>query len=215
LSIFAVLAGLAVLWMLIGPAVALVRATAAEKRAHGLAARLAAVEAQLAAVLASRTPDPLPGTAAAPLQPDGGAAAPIAAASPEAPFFADAEPAAPANTSAPWAPEPAPAAPLASSEPPGESLEGRIGGRWSVLVGGLALALGAIFLVRYSIEQGLLGPGMRIALGFLLAAVLLAAGEALRRRDRALDFPALAKADVPAILSGAGAIAAFATIYAA
>jgi uncharacterized membrane protein len=100
-------------------------------------------------------------------------------------------------------------------EGPRESLESKIGARWTVLVGGLALALGAIFLVRYSIEQGLIGPRMRIALGFLLAALLFAAGERLRRRDRALDLPVIAKADVPAILTGAGGVALFATIYAA
>jgi uncharacterized membrane protein len=84
-----------------------------------------------------------------------------------------------------------------------------------VLIGGLALALGAVFLVRYSIEQGLLGPGMRIALGTLLSAALFAAGEMLRRRDRARMVAIFSRADVPAILTGAGAVAAFATIYAA
>ncbi len=44
-------------------------------------------------------------------------------------------------------------------------------------VGGLALALGGIFLVRYSIEQDLIGPGVRIFLGALLAVGLIAAGE--------------------------------------
>jgi uncharacterized membrane protein len=51
-------------------------------------------------------------------------------------------------------------APASVAHSPRESLESRIGARWSVLVGGLALALGAVFLVRYSIEQGLLGPGL-------------------------------------------------------
>ena len=41
---------------------------------------------------------------------------------------------------------------------PGMSFEERLGTQWAVWVGGLALALGGIFLVRYSIEQGLLGP---------------------------------------------------------
>src|SRR5687768_7528866 len=117
-------------------------------------------------------------------------------------------------SSGPWTPS-APTPSTAAAPARLETLEGQIGGRWSVLVGGLALALGAIFLVRYSIEQGLVGPRMRIALGALLAAVLLAGGELLRRRDRKRDIPALAKADVPAVLTGAGALAAFTTIYAA
>ena len=46
---------------------------------------------------------------------------------------------------------------------PGMSLEERLGTQWAVWVGGIALALGGIFLVRYSIEAGLLGPRVRVA----------------------------------------------------
>jgi uncharacterized membrane protein len=46
-----------------------------------------------------------------------------------------------------------------------------------VWVGGLTLALGGFFMVRYSIEQGLLGPGVRTILGGLFALALLAAGD--------------------------------------
>ena len=53
------------------------------------------------------------------------------------------------------------------------NLEEAIGTRWTVWVGGLALALGAILLVRLSIERGVFGPPVRIGLGFLLAAVLV------------------------------------------
>jgi len=49
-------------------------------------------------------------------------------------------------------------------------LRGTPGDRWVVWVGGVALALGAVFLVRYTIEQGLIGPGVRIMLGALFAA---------------------------------------------
>ena len=64
------------------------------------------------------------------------------------------------------------------------SLEERLGTQWAVWVGGLALALGGIFLVRYSIEAGLLGPRVRVILGALLALVLIAAGEWARRTER-------------------------------
>ncbi|MCJ9674541.1 DUF2339 domain-containing protein, partial [Neorhizobium sp. SHOUNA12B] len=40
-----------------------------------------------------------------------------------------------------------------------ENLESYLGARWPVWVGGVALAFGGIFLVRASIEAGLLGPG--------------------------------------------------------
>src|SRR5262245_42484427 len=54
---------------------------------------------------------------------------------------------------APLPPEPEPvAAAAAVSSAPG--FEERIGTRWAVWVGGAALAVGGIFLVNYSIEQG-------------------------------------------------------------
>ncbi len=94
-------------------------------------------------------------------------------------------------------------------------LESAIGARWSVIVGGIAVALGAVFLVRYTIEAGLLGPQARIALGALFSAFLFAAGEWLRRRDQAFSIAAIPNADIPGILTGAGSVAAFATVYAA
>ncbi len=62
--------------------------------------------------------------------------------------------------------------------------EERIGARWTVWVGGLALALGGVFLVRFAVEQNLLGPVARICLGLLLAIALLVAGEWLRRGEK-------------------------------
>ncbi|MFZ1816042.1 MAG: DUF2339 domain-containing protein [Rhizobiaceae bacterium] len=94
-------------------------------------------------------------------------------------------------------------------------LENAIGAKWSVLLGGLAVALGAVFLVKYSIEAGLLGPRARIASGAIFSAALFAGGEWLRRRDNRFSLPAIPSADIPGIITGVGAIAAFATIYAA
>lgn len=98
---------------------------------------------------------------------------------------------------------------------PRESLEQRLGARWAVWVGGLALALGAIFLVRFSIEAGLLGPGVRIALGALFSLGLLGAGEWLRRSDRVTAFSRIPSANIPGILTAAGTVGLFATVYAA
>src|SRR6266550_4510326 len=56
----------------------------------------------------------------------------------------------PITASSPIAPPPQPAAAA-----PRMSLEERLGTQWAVWVGGLAVVLGGIFLVRYSIEQGL------------------------------------------------------------
>ena len=66
---------------------------------------------------------------------------------------------------------------------PDRGFEETIGTRWVVWIGGLTLALGGFFMVRYSIEAGLLGPGVRTMLGGLFALALLAAanGPAGRR----------------------------------
>lgn len=84
-----------------------------------------------------------------------------------------------------------------------------------VWVGGVALALGGIFLVRYSIERGLIGPGVRVFLGGLLAAALLAAGEWTRRSEIRSNLAGVATAHIPSILTAAGTTVAYATVYAA
>ena len=84
-----------------------------------------------------------------------------------------------------------------------------------VWVGGLTLALGGFFMVRYSIEAGLLGPGVRTLLGGAFALALLAAGEWTRRKESISAIDALPIANIPAILTAAGTAVAFATVYAA
>jgi uncharacterized membrane protein len=95
------------------------------------------------------------------------------------------------------------------------SFEERVGTRWVVWVGGLTLALGGFFMVRYSIEAGLIGPGVRTLLGGAFALALLAAGEWTRRKESVSTIEALPIANIPAILTAAGTSVAFATVYAA
>lgn len=103
----------------------------------------------------------------------------------------------------------------AVDEVPGKSsLESMIGGNWSVILGGITLSLGLIFMVQYSIESGILGPGPRLVVGAILSALLLASGEWLRRSDRHFNLPVYRNADGPGILTAAGAIGAFGVIYA-
>jgi len=94
-------------------------------------------------------------------------------------------------------------------------LEERVGTRWVVWLGGVTLALGGFFLVRYSIDAGLLGPGVRVVLGGVFALVLLAAGEWTRRSENTSTIQILPIANIPAILTAAGTAVAFATVYAA
>lgn len=122
--------------------------------------------------------------------------------------------------------------PPSAATPRGPGLEERLGTRWTVWIGGLALALGALLLVRYAIEQGWFGPGMRVLMGLALALVLIGAGEKLRRQEKAAQpatggppepsadsgydlVPDLSRPSIPAILTAAGTVAAFGSIYAA
>jgi uncharacterized membrane protein len=65
---------------------------------------------------------------------------------------------------------------------PSASLEERLGARAPVWVGSIALALAGAFLVKYSVDQGWIGPAVRLALAILFGVALLGAGEALRTR---------------------------------
>ncbi|WP_293866686.1 DUF2339 domain-containing protein [uncultured Alsobacter sp.] len=112
----------------------------------------------------------------------------------------------------------APPPPLPPPAGPRPSLEERIGTRWVVWVGGLALGLGGLFLVRFAIDEGFFGPGARIAAGTLFALGLLAAGEWMRRRESGapvLRLGLLPPAPIPAVLTAAGTLTAFGTAYAA
>ncbi|WP_315706862.1 MULTISPECIES: DUF2339 domain-containing protein [unclassified Bradyrhizobium] len=108
-----------------------------------------------------------------------------------------------------------PPLPSAAPQPAAQGFEERIGTRWVVWIGGLALALGGFFLVRYSIEAGLVGPAVRVTLGGLFALALLGSGEWARRKESLSQIAPLPIANIPAILTAAGTAVAFATVYAA
>ncbi len=105
------------------------------------------------------------------------------------------------------------AAPVVTPAKPKESFESRIGARWAVWVGGIALALGGIFMVKYSIEAGLLSPAVRLSLAAAFGLVLMAAGEFVRRRTQPLIANAFQTAMIPGVLTAAGAITLFAVTY--
>jgi uncharacterized membrane protein len=108
-----------------------------------------------------------------------------------------------------------PAAPPPPLPQPDRGFEETIGTRWVVWIGGLTLALGGLFMVRYSIEAGLIGPEVRVLFGGLFAMALLAAGEWTRRKESISSIEATPIANIPAILTAAGTAVAFATVYAA
>jgi uncharacterized membrane protein len=104
---------------------------------------------------------------------------------------------------------------------PVRDLEEIIGTRWAVWVGGLALAIGGLFLVRYSIESGFFGPRVRLTMAAVFAGLLVILGEALRRglfmppKIVTQNVGALPLAHAPLALTAAGIISAFGTVYAA
>jgi uncharacterized membrane protein len=190
----------------------------------GLRRRVAALEGELArlAQAGARMPQPLAAPLAAEPEPARSEPARPEAATPEAAKADIAEPqgVTPEKTpeQAPEAapqPIPQPAPQSAAPRPAKAGFEEAIGTRWSVWLGGIALALGGIFLVRYSIEEGLLGPGLRLILGALFAAALIAAGEWTRRNEARSGLAGIPAAHVPSILTAAGTATAYATAYAA
>ncbi|MCD2181091.1 DUF2339 domain-containing protein [Rhizobium sp. GN54] len=103
----------------------------------------------------------------------------------------------------------------AVNPPERESLESRIGARWAVWVGGLALALGGVFMVKYAVESGVLSPAVRLALAALFGLVLVAAGEVIRRRGQPAEAVPFGNAMIPGVLTAAGALTLFGVTYAA
>jgi uncharacterized membrane protein len=96
-----------------------------------------------------------------------------------------------------------------------ESLESTIGARWAVWVGGIALAFGGIFMVKYSIESGLLSPAVRLTFAALFGLALAAAGEVIRRRSAPVLANTFQNAMIPGVLTAAGVVALFGSTYAA
>ncbi len=190
--------------------VALVKAVGLREQLRRLEARLALVE-KTVAPSGSASAEAISVASAVPTAPVEEAPAIV-----EASRGVEAEPQGVSPSPPPQAP---PAPPLPSRQmpagPPAMTLEERLGTRWAVWIGGFALALGGIFLVRYSIEQGLLGPRVRVGLGALLAGALIVAGEWARRTERLAAIAGVPSAHIPSVLTAAGTTVAYADIYAA
>jgi uncharacterized membrane protein len=102
--------------------------------------------------------------------------------------------------------EAVPAVPLV----PPRNMEQALASRWLVWLGGAAIGLGGLLLIKYAHDNGLVPPIIRVLVGLIAGAALIAAGEWLRRKrgEDVQDF-------VPAALSAAGLVIAFGVTYAA
>lgn len=83
--------------------------------------------------------------------------------------------------------------------------EQRLGARGFVWLGAACIALAGAFLVKYSIDEGLLGPATRVTLGVILGILLLVAGDYMRRRS----------VTIGQALTAAGIADLFASLFAA
>jgi uncharacterized membrane protein len=186
-EIFLVLIGIA--WALGTPLIAiiaLVRTSGLSAQNERLASELAAVRRQLAGGEALPPPFAAP-TVEPPTVPIEAAPAPGAPFEPETP------------------PEPvtvtieaAPSSPVPSVAPVSAGWEQRLGARAFLWIGAITLALAAIFLVRYSIEEGYLSPEVRVILAALFGFALIGGAEKLRSKDDRVA-QALAAAGVAAL----------------
>jgi uncharacterized membrane protein len=89
-------------------------------------------------------------------------------------------------------------------------MEQALASRWFVWIGGIAIAIGGLLFVKYAYDNGLISPSLQVVLGLVVGAVLVAAGEFVRRNGA----PGNQVSYVPAALSAAGLATAFAAIYA-
>ena len=95
---------------------------------------------------------------------------------------------------------------------PGRDIAGRIflgiRDHWMVWLGGISIGLAGLFLVRYSIEQGYLGPTARVLLGMATGVGLHLLAEWLRGRMQG-------RYDAVAALAGGASLTLYAAVLAA
>jgi uncharacterized membrane protein len=105
----------------------------------------------------------------------------------------------------PWGlPEPPPPPRFVEPTVPSRDLEAVLTTRWGVWLGAAALVLAGVFLVRYAVDQGLLGPGPRCVLAGLLGVALIVGAEWLRQQEAAR--PGISDQAAPGLAAGGVAV---------
>ena len=167
--------------VIVVPLVALAKATSAEHRLRALEQRVAALAAGSSQ---AAPPGPAPETGGVRLESPPPVV--IQAPPPEQPRVAG--------------------TPAAGTHEQGPSLEERIGGRWLLYAGVVAIFLAAAFFVKYAFENAWVTPTLRVVIGTLAGLTLAAAGRHFARRGYALYGQ---------MLAGAGSAILYLSIYAA
>jgi uncharacterized membrane protein len=99
---------------------------------------------------------------------------------------------------------PAPTAPAGAQAPQRLTFEERLGARWFVWLGGVALLLAGAFLVKYSYDHVTLSAQVRVSLAAIFGVTLLVLSEVMRQRS----------ARIAEALCGAGVADLFACLLA-
>ncbi len=94
-----------------------------------------------------------------------------------------------------------------------EAAEENLSTRWLMWLGGITLALGGGFLVKYSIDSELLSPTARLWLGSLLGLGLALFGERVRQKRGDISWLEGRPDYLPGSISAAGLFILFAAIY--
>ncbi len=92
------------------------------------------------------------------------------------------------------------------------SFEELVGGKLPIWVGGISLVFAGFFLVRYTIDAGLLGPGTRSVLATLFAALLIAGSQWGGRLPK-IGESFSADPRIAQSLAGAGIAILYGTLY--
>ena len=108
---------------------------------------------------------------------------------------------------------PQPDGPIVMTAARASAIGGWMQRNWIYVISAASLALAGMFLLQYSVQNGLLPPAARVIAAYLMGAALIGAGEWLRRRKG--DDEASDTAYLPSVFAGAGLVTLFAATVAA
>jgi uncharacterized membrane protein len=94
----------------------------------------------------------------------------------------------------------------------GASFEDLVGGKLPIWIGGIALVFAGFFLVRYTIEAGLLGPAARSIIATIFAGILIALSEFGGKLPK-VGESFTADPRIAQSLAGAGVATLYGTLY--
>lgn len=92
-------------------------------------------------------------------------------------------------------------------------MEGDVSSKWMMWIGGIALAFGGAFLVKYSIDSGLLHPAIRVSIGAVFGLFLVLLGDWARRKQETVSWLKDRPSYMPGAIAAGGLFTLFASVY--